>query len=145
MGIYKDAQNFVPYDFNSAVLTLDGEIVVDGLDSFSAERDADRVTSMTVADGLGMLVLDPSKVVTFTFSVLEASASTDSLYTLLETDTPFKLSFIDSNAENFNCSGTYCMFTKHPTAKREKEVPLVEWTITTIYGSMRGGSFTLQT
>lgn len=143
MGIYKDAQNYVPYDFNTSVLTLDGTINVDGLDSFSATKQADRVTAQTVADGLGILVLDPSKVVEFAFTNLAAAVCNDDLWTLLETDTPFKLTFSDSNAPNLACTGAYCMFTKTPTISRAKEAPMLEWAVITAYGSMQGGSFTL--
>ena len=142
MGDYKDSQNVVPHRFVNNVLKIN-DIIVNGLDSFTAAKSVDKTTWEAVGDGLGQFVIDSSEATTFTFSVAEAMDSTDSLWDLYHAGTIFTLSFTDPAAPNFNCSGAQCLFVKAPDLARDKEKPMVEWTVLCGYGKMNGGSFTV--
>ncbi len=142
MGDYKDAQNVVPHRLVNNVLKIN-DIIVNGIDSFSAVQAVDKTTWESVGDGLGQFVIDSSQAATFTFSVAEAMDSTDDLWALWEAGTIFKLSFTDPAAPNFNCSGAQCLFVKRPDILRDKEKPMVEWQVICGYAKVKGGSFTL--
>jgi hypothetical protein len=148
MADYKDAQNVVPHKLANNVLKISNsnyEIIVNGLDTFAAADQADKTTWEAVGDGLGQFAIDSDRSAVFTFSVLESMDSNDDLWALLNTGEIFSLSFLDPAAENFECSGSQCLFVKRPDILRDKAKPMVEWTVLCGYATLRGGSFTLST
>lgn len=142
MGDYKDAQNVVPHKFANNVLKIN-DIIVNGLDSFSASSQVDKTTWESVGDGLGQFAVDSDQSAVFTFSVAEAMDSTDDLWDLYEAGTIFTLSFSDPAAPNLDCSGAQCLFVKRPDITRDKEKPMVEWAVICGYAKIKGSSFTL--
>ena len=143
MADYKTEQNVVPHKFANNVLKINN-IIVNGLDSFGASDQVDKVTWESVGDGLGQFAVGSDTSAVFTFSVAEAMDSTNDLWDLYQDGTVFTLSFTDPAAPKFNCSGAQCLFVKRPDISRTKEKPMVEWAVLCGYANMRGGSFTLQ-
>jgi hypothetical protein len=144
MPSYKNAQNVIPHNFALSVLKIN-DIIVNGLDLFSAEQMEDSVSWEPSGDGLGQFVIDPSQAVIFKFTCDELVDSTNDLWDLQEAGTLFTLSFLDPNAPNFNCKGDQCLFAGRAALNRDKAKPRTEWTVICGYGKMRGGSFTLAT
>jgi hypothetical protein len=142
MTVYKDEINYVGHDFNTTTLTLDGEHVVQGLESLEVERTKDATSVQEVADGTGIFVNHPSKSGQVRFTILEASPSTSVLQTLYDSGAVFKVSVLDSNAPELDCSGR-CKIMKMPVVKRGAEADLVQWTLVAVYLKTKVGSYTL--
>ncbi len=145
MGRYKDRVNFEPHAINNTTITLNGETVVTGLEVFEAELDEDETTVDKAGDGTAIFVKNASRSGQIRIQFLEAASVTDAIYTLLEADTPFKITALDSAAPNFDVRGNQCMVMKRPAIRRELLPDKPEWILACTYLNIKGGSYALAT
>ena len=145
MAAYKDRVNYVPHSINNVTVTIDGEHKIEGLELFEAEMDEDELTVQTVADGTGILVENPSRAGTIKLTFLEAGASSDKLYELLEGRDVFSVAALDAAAPDFDVHGTYCRVMKRPPIRRGREADTPEWVFVCVYLDMKGASYALAT
>ncbi|GEM_PF-5610884 len=145
MAAYKDRKNYVPHSINNVTVTIDGEHKIEGLELFEAEMDEDEVTVQTVADGTGILVENPSRAGQIRIQFLEAGASSDKMYELLEGREVFSISALDVAAPNFDVHGNYCRVMKRPVITRGREAGVPEWVFVSVYLDIKGGSYALAT
>ncbi|MCP4709221.1 MAG: hypothetical protein GY869_11400 [Planctomycetes bacterium] len=145
MADYRDRKNYVAHSLNNLVVTLNGEHVIEGLDSFEAEYDEDEAAVQTVADGTGIMVEMAGRSGKMTIKFLEASASTDKLFEYLADRDWISVTALDPSATNYGVNSTYCRIVKRPPVKRGKEHDVPEWVLTTVYLNMVGGSYLLAT
>lgn len=146
MGIYKDEINVVAHDFNSTTVTIkngDDIFNVQGIDALSVVVDEDRATVSAVADGMALHNLNPITTGVVTITVLEASPTTDKLWTVKSDDGEIEITVIDSNAPNLAAGGKRFRLMKAPELKRENEGDKVVWTFNAPYVKVKGGSYSL--
>ena len=143
MADYKDRINYEDHDFNSTTVIINGEHKVEGLDSVTVEYENDEVGIQTVNDGTAIPVVNPRRNGTITIGFLEAGATTDVMYGLLETRTAFKVQIKDSVAPNLDCKGARCRVMKRPNIVRGAEATIAEWVLIVPYLDSKGGSYSL--
>jgi hypothetical protein len=145
MAKYQTRRNIVPHTINNLTILLNGEHKVEGLDLFEAELDEDEVTTQKVASGIGILNENPSLTGQIRINFLEASATTDAVYTILNSGETFTISALDEAAENFDVKGQQCRVMKRPVISRGAEATVSEWIFVAVYLDIKGGSYAVAT
>ncbi len=145
MAKYATRRNLTPHAINNLTILVNGEHKIEGLDLFEAELDEDEVSVQTVASGLAIMNENPTLTGQIRINFLEASASTDALWTILDSGDTFTISALDAVAENFDVRGAYCRVLKRPKITRGAEATVSEWVFTSGYLDIKGGSYAVAT
>lgn len=144
MGTYQTRRNYKNHNFNKSTLTLGGEHKAEGMNGFDVDLDEDEVETMSVADGTGMFVENPSLKGTIKIRMLEASTTNAWLWTKRAARTTFSVGFLDEVVPDLECSAQQCRITKPPMFVRGKDPAVVEWILKTVYLDVKGGSYSLE-
>lgn len=144
MGTYQTRRNYKVHNFNNSTLTLGGEHKAEGMDGFDVELDEDEVETMSVADGTGLFVENPSLKGTIKIRLLEASTTNAWLSDKRAERSTFSVGFLDSTVPDLECSAQQCRITKMPMVTRGKDPAVVEWVLKTVYLDVKGGSYSLE-
>lgn len=145
MAKYATRRNYTPHAINNLTILINGEHKIEGLDLFEAELNEDEVDVQTVASGLAIMNEKPSLVGQIRINFLEASASTDALWEILDGGATFTISALDAAAPNFDVKGAYCRVMKRPVISRGAEATVSEWIFTAGYLDIKGGSYAIAT
>ena len=141
MAKYQTRRNLTPHTINNLTILINGEHKVEGLDLFEAELDEGEATVQTVASGLAVINENPSLAGQIRINFLDASASTDAVWTILDSGATFTISALDEAAENFDVKGAYCRVMKRPVISRGAEATVSEWIFVSGYLDIKGGSY----
>ena len=144
MTRYKDRRNVAAYNINNLAILVNKTIKVEGLELFEAELDDDENTTDKTADGFAQFVGNPSTTGQIRVTYAEASAVTDQLYDLFDTNAPFSITAKDDKANKFDVHGQ-CMVMKRPKVTRGALPDKPEWIFTCTYVTVKGGSYALAT
>ena len=143
MGSYNEVTNYKPHSFNNTTLLIDKEHKAVGVEMVEVELTEDEVTVQTSADGHAIFVETPGTSGIIRFQCLEASATNEYMWDLLETRATFSISMLDKEAPTLDVSSPKCRIGKRPVIRRLREHDVVEWVCVCTYIKCRGGSYRL--
>ena len=143
MARYKQQKNYAAHNLNNCTVILFNDnykIVWEGLESVEAELDQDENTTESSADGLAIFIQHPELTGTIKVVGLEASASTDEVNELFDSNEQFRFSCTVAKSDNFKIT-VVCMVQKRPATKSMKEPDKPERAFTCTYLFANGGSY----
>lgn len=141
---YKNEINVVPHSFNTITVLLDNNHEVQGLDVLEVQREADRYSNRSVADGTSIHQRNESRVGTLRLEVLEGTATTDFPWDKFENDKPLTIAVVDSNAPALTVNESHFRIVKAPMLIRKNDTENVEWIFSANYLKYRGGAYRLE-
>ena len=141
---YRDEINVVPHDFTTTVITFDGEHKAQGVDVLEVTKTDDTYSNRGVADGTAIHQKNASRIGQIRIEILEATATSDYLWSAYENDRAVSIAIADSNAPNLKVNNSLCHILKPPMLVRKNETENVEWIFNTNYLNYRGGSYRLE-
>jgi hypothetical protein len=144
MGTFKDRINYKPHNFNTLTVTLNGDTVVTGLNSFAAERNEDEISVAIAADGVGLFQENPNVSGTITMEIIEADATNAAIWDLWKAGEPFAITATDSRNERFNCAMAGGRVKKPPVLNKGLEVNYIEWVFEAVYLDVDSGGYALE-
>ncbi|MCP4604488.1 MAG: hypothetical protein GY847_28860 [Proteobacteria bacterium] len=143
MAKYKERKNYVPHNINNTTVTIDDVDIVEALDSVEFEMVNDETSIETSADGVAVIVENPSRVGTCKLVFLEPSATSKVLWDLVASGNTFSLAASDTATPEMRVSAKYCRVVKAPALSRGASPDKPEWTITSGYMDIKGSSYSL--
>lgn len=143
MGIFKPRTNYRPHNFNSFTVIVNGETQVEGLNSFSCERNEDEITMAIAADGTGLPQENPNISGIITLEIQEPSPTNGVFWGLQKEGAYITISAVDSNDTSFNCSMASGRVKKPPVLNKGLEVSMVEWVFEAVYLDLESGGYSI--